>query len=60
MWLFDLAPDPVGIGLAGLLLLVVAVVIVSVPLLIGFVFLLKLLKRRRQSAVRAQLTNPNQ
>ena len=58
--LLDLAPDPVGIGIAGLFLLVIAVVIVTVPLLIAFVFLLKMLKQRRKGGDKTQPTNPNQ
>jgi hypothetical protein len=60
MWLLDLSPDPVRIGVAGLVILVIGVAIASVPLLIGFVFLLKLLKRRKQRGAQAQPANPNQ
>jgi len=60
MLLLDLSPEPVGIGLAGLVLLVIAVVIISVPLLFGFVLLLKIVKRRRTGGDKPQPSIPNQ
>ena len=67
MWLLDVRPDPVPIsGIAGLILLVIVVFIITATLIVGFVFLLKRLKRRQTnepapaSGSPTQPSSPNQ
>jgi hypothetical protein len=47
IFLLDVAPDPVssGVGIAGLILVATVVLMITVAVLIGFVFLFKRLRR---------------
>ena len=48
MFLFDIRPDPVPVaGVAGLVILAIFVLILVAVLIVGFVFLLKVLQRRK-------------
>ena len=52
MFLLDVRPPiPVG-GVAGLVLLAIVVLILAATLIVGLVFLLKLLQRRKANAAR--------
>ena len=52
MFLLDVRPPiPVG-GVAGLVLLAIVVLILAVTLIVGLVFILKLLRRRKANAAR--------
>lgn len=60
MLLLDLGPDPVSLGV-GLVLLLIVVLTISAALIVGFVFLLKRLKRQKaDGASRIQPSRPNQ
>ena len=53
MFLLDIPSDPVQVGgVAGLVLLAVVVLILAATLIVGFVFVLKLLQRRKANATR--------
>lgn len=53
MFLLDVRPDPVPVGgVAGLVLLAIVVLILAATLIVGFVFLLKFLQRRKLNAPR--------
>ena len=65
--LLDVAPDPVPVaGVGGLVALAVAVLFLGAALIVGFVILIKRIKRRRadgttsQSPVITQRSSPNQ
>jgi len=67
MFLLDVPRDPVSIGgEAGLALIVIVVLVLVAILLVGFVFLLKRLQRRKATAVNistgnlVQPSRPNQ
>jgi hypothetical protein len=58
MFLFDIRPDPVPVaGVAGLVILAIFVLILAAVLIVGFVFLLKVVQRRKGGA--AQITGGN-
>lgn len=67
--LLDVAPDPVPVaGVGGLVAIAVAVLFLGAALIVGFIILLKRIKRRRadpvgttaQSPVITQRSSPNQ
>lgn len=67
MFLFDVRADPVPVaGIAGLILLLIVVLILVTILIVGFVFLLKALQRRKVDAAKiadgniSQPNRPNQ
>jgi hypothetical protein len=67
MFLFDIRPDPVPVaGVAGLVILAIFVLILAAVLIVGFVFLLKVLQRRKGGAAQiaggniSQRSRPNQ
>jgi hypothetical protein len=63
MFLLDVRPDPVQVGgVAGLVLLAIVVLILTTTFIVGFVFLLKFLQRRKAnvSSGGAQPSSPNQ
>ena len=67
MFLLDVRPDPVPVaGVAGLVLLAIVVLILAAVLIVGLVFLLKFLQRRKVNAIGTsggrvvQPSSPNQ
>ena len=56
LFLFDVRPDPVPVaGVGGLILLAAVVLTITAALIVGFVFLLKALKRGSSSGLRPKL-----
>lgn len=67
MFLLDVRPDPVPVdGVAGLVVLAIVVLMLAATLIVGFVFLLKFLQRRKTNTAHlvssggVQPSSPNQ
>lgn len=56
LFLFDVRPNPVPVtGVGGLILLAIVVLTITAALIVGFVFLLKALKRGSSNGLRPEL-----